>query len=270
MAPHLKFEEAAFELLITLAIILNAISAPAGMAPPLARLSPARRAATADAHAEAPWNRRAGPAGTETNPVAEALDRLVCERHLARDGCPRGPSTRACAARPRTAIADHGSNRRSAITSATPSRSRCSIIGWSRSGRRCSSDLIVSVATIVGFWRRLSFVNTYGNWFTLVSAGFPALGTAVSGFASRPISAATRCARWRPPTRFARSTRSCARTSRCPAPRTWRSRREDHAVRPRRVAARQPAARLVGRLAFHECRDGVDDAPGPPGSDESE
>ena len=25
------------------------------------------------------------------------------------------------------------------------------------------------------------FVNTYGNWFTLVSAGFPALGTAVFG-----------------------------------------------------------------------------------------
>jgi hypothetical protein len=24
-------------------------------------------------------------------------------------------------------------------------------------------------------------VNTYGNWFTLVSAGFPALGTAVFG-----------------------------------------------------------------------------------------
>ena len=43
------------------------------------------------------------------------------------------------------------------------------------------ATLVVSVATIIAYGAKLSFVNTYGNWFTLVSAGFPALGTAVFG-----------------------------------------------------------------------------------------
>jgi hypothetical protein len=44
-----------------------------------------------------------------------------------------------------------------------------------------ATTLLVSVATLVGLALDLPFVNTYGNWFTLVSAGFPALGTAVFG-----------------------------------------------------------------------------------------
>ena len=40
---------------------------------------------------------------------------------------------------------------------------------------------MVSVATLVGLGLGLNFVNTYGNWFSLVSSGFPALGTAVFG-----------------------------------------------------------------------------------------
>jgi hypothetical protein len=44
-----------------------------------------------------------------------------------------------------------------------------------------AATLIVSIATIVGLAINADFVNTYGNWFTLVSAGFPALGTAVFG-----------------------------------------------------------------------------------------
>src|SRR5206468_10020273 len=43
------------------------------------------------------------------------------------------------------------------------------------------ATLIVSVATIVGYAFNAAYVNTYGNWFTLVSAGFPALGTAIFG-----------------------------------------------------------------------------------------
>ena len=41
--------------------------------------------------------------------------------------------------------------------------------------------LIVSIATIIAYAANFAFVNSYGNWFTLVSAGFPALGTAVFG-----------------------------------------------------------------------------------------
>ncbi len=43
------------------------------------------------------------------------------------------------------------------------------------------ATLVVSVATLIGLGIGADFVNRYGNWFTLVSAGFPALGTAVFG-----------------------------------------------------------------------------------------
>ena len=38
------------------------------------------------------------------------------------------------------------------------------------------ATLLVSVATLIGLAVGADFVNRYGNWFTLVSAGFPALG----------------------------------------------------------------------------------------------
>ena len=184
MAPHLKFEFAALEMLITLAIILNAICRQApGMASPLARLSPARRAAAADAQPQAARNRGARPAGDPDQSRAEALDRLVCERNLARDGLPVG--------KPRLGTARRGSPRRSRIMK---SRRRSPITSAMRVqiellDRRLEeigtmlfvATLLVSVATLIGLALGADFVNRYGNWFTLVSAGFPALGTAVFG-----------------------------------------------------------------------------------------
>jgi hypothetical protein len=43
------------------------------------------------------------------------------------------------------------------------------------------ATFLVSVAAIVGYATDTWFVNRYGNWFTLISAGFPALGTAIFG-----------------------------------------------------------------------------------------
>ena len=43
------------------------------------------------------------------------------------------------------------------------------------------ATLIVSVVTLIGMAIGGRFVTTLGNWFTLVSAGFPALGTAIFG-----------------------------------------------------------------------------------------
>jgi len=43
------------------------------------------------------------------------------------------------------------------------------------------STLIVSVATLIGIAIGTNWVDRYGDWLTLVSAGFPALGTAVFG-----------------------------------------------------------------------------------------
>ena len=44
-----------------------------------------------------------------------------------------------------------------------------------------AATVVVTLATVVGLGLGSTFVNAYGNWFTLVSAGFPALGTAVFG-----------------------------------------------------------------------------------------
>jgi hypothetical protein len=41
--------------------------------------------------------------------------------------------------------------------------------------------LVLSIVALIGMAFGAEWVNTYGNWFTLVSAGFPALGTAVCG-----------------------------------------------------------------------------------------
>jgi hypothetical protein len=43
------------------------------------------------------------------------------------------------------------------------------------------ATVAVSIATIIGMALNASWLNSYGNWFTLVSAGFPALGTAIFG-----------------------------------------------------------------------------------------
>ena len=62
----------------------------AGMAPALARLSPARRTAAADAQPQAARARRARPAGDRDQSDPTALDRLVCGGGLAGDGLPPG------------------------------------------------------------------------------------------------------------------------------------------------------------------------------------
>ena len=43
------------------------------------------------------------------------------------------------------------------------------------------ATLIVSIATLLGLTFKSQFVTDYGDWFTLISAGFPALATAVFG-----------------------------------------------------------------------------------------
>jgi hypothetical protein len=43
------------------------------------------------------------------------------------------------------------------------------------------ATVVVSFATLVGMAIEAQWVTSYGDWFTLVSAGFPALGTAIFG-----------------------------------------------------------------------------------------
>ena len=43
------------------------------------------------------------------------------------------------------------------------------------------ATLLVSIAQILGYALSETYVSRLGNWFTLISAGFPALGTAIFG-----------------------------------------------------------------------------------------
>ena len=192
------------------------------------------------------------PPGTETNPVAEALDRLVCERDLARDGLP---------------VRSHRSPRAPRLAKAIAEHEVAPQVGYHERNARADRDARPPAGAdrhhaVRGDFDRVgrdprrprrstpAFVNRYGNWFTLVSAGFP--GARHGGFRN-PL-----------PGRFRRR-RAALDGDRRHARQIDEELRKDVSlsraadlteqaarimlVRPRRMAAGQPAARPVGRLA---------------------
>jgi len=183
MAPHLKFEFAAVELLITLAIILNAAIGSRQQwhrrwldyRQLAERLRPMRSLKMLGIAAP-------DPPGTATNPVPLRWIDWYASGIWRAMGCPAGLIDRACAARLGIAIADHevapqvGYHERNAKQIDLLDH-RLGQIGMVL----FAATLLVSVVTIVGLGVGSDYVNAYGNWFTLVSAGFPALGTAVFG-----------------------------------------------------------------------------------------
>jgi hypothetical protein len=183
MAPHLKFEEAALELLITLAIILNATIGSReewhrrwlDYRQLAERLRPMRSLKLLGIAAP-------DPPGTETNPVPKRWIDWYASGVWRAIGCPSGAIDRECAAHLGRAIADHEVEPQVSYHQRNARQidlldHRLEQIGmvlfW--------ATVVVSIATLIGMGLGSAFVNTYGNWFTLVSAGFPALGTAVFG-----------------------------------------------------------------------------------------
>jgi hypothetical protein len=183
MAPRLKFEEAAFELLITLAILLNAVIGThqqwhrrwLDYRQLAERLRPMRSLKLLGIAAP-------DPPGTETNPVPKRWIDWYASGIWRAMGCPVGAIDRACAARLGKAIAEHevepqvGYHQRNAKQIELLDR-RLEQTGMVL----FAATLLVTVATLVGLGFGSEYVNRYGNWFTLISAGFPALGTAVFG-----------------------------------------------------------------------------------------
>jgi len=183
MAPHLRFEETAFELLITLAIILNAVVGKKlewhrrwlDYRQLAERLRPMRSLKLLGIAAP-------DPPGTETNPVPRRWIDWYASGIWRATGCPSGTIDRACAAHLGEAIADHevapqvGYHERNAhqIELLDHRLEQIAFVLF-------AATVLVTIATLVGIGLGSNFVNTYGNWFTLVSAGFPALGTAVFG-----------------------------------------------------------------------------------------
>jgi hypothetical protein len=122
------------------------------------------------------------PPGTDTNPVPRRWIDWYASGIWRAMGCPSGSIDRVCAARLGAAIADHevgpqvGYHERNAKQIELLDH-RLEQIGFVL----FAATVLVTIATLVGIGVGSNFVNAYGNWFTLVSAGFPALGTAVFG-----------------------------------------------------------------------------------------
>ncbi|HEY6048060.1 MAG TPA: hypothetical protein VIV07_03335 [Sphingomicrobium sp.] len=183
LMPHLKFEEAALEMLITLAIIVNARIGTReewhrrwlDYRQLAERLRPMRTLKLLGIAAP-------DPPGTETNPVPKRWIDWYASGIWRAMGCPSGSIDAACANRLADAIAEHEVAPQVAYHEHHSEQielldHRLELIGTVL----FVATLIVSIATIIGYALNASYVNTYGNWFTLVSAGFPALGTAIFG-----------------------------------------------------------------------------------------
>jgi hypothetical protein len=183
MAPRLRFEEAAIEMLITLAIILNAFIGTReewhrrwlDYRQLAERLRPMRTLKLLGIAAP-------DPPGTASNPVPRRWIDWYAGGVWRAMGCPSGSISARGAGRLATAIADHEVEPQVRYHKRNAEQihlldHRLEQIGSLLFG----ATLLVSLATLIGLAINADYVNQYGSWFTLVSAGFPALGTAVFG-----------------------------------------------------------------------------------------
>jgi hypothetical protein len=183
LIPQYKFAEAAVEMLITIAIILNAIIATRDewhrrwldYRQLAERLRPMRSLKLLGIAAP-------DPPGTATNPVPRRWVDWYASGIWRGMGCPAGIIDRERANRLADSIADHevapqvSYHERNARLIAQLDH-RLGKIGFVL----FAATLVASILTLIGLAIKAEFVNTYSNWLTLVAAGFPALGTAVFG-----------------------------------------------------------------------------------------
>ena len=183
MAPHLKLQWAAAEMFITIAVILNAYIGSRSewhrrwldYRQLAERLRPMRSLKLLGIAAP-------DPPGTATNPIPRRWIDWYSAGIWRAMGCPSGAISRATASRLAVAIADHEVAPQMSYHERNARQillldHRLELIGTAL----FFATLVVSVATLAGLALGSRFVNDWGNWFTLVSAGFPALATAVFG-----------------------------------------------------------------------------------------
>jgi hypothetical protein len=183
MAPHLKFEFAGFELVITLAIILNAQIGTRqewhrrwlDYRQLAERLRPMRSLKLLGVAAP-------DPPGTQTNPIPRRWIDWYASGIWRAMGCPSGSIDAERAARLAEAIAEYevapqvGYHERHSEQIERLDH-RLELVGTTL----FAATLLTSIVTMAGLAIGAAYVNRFGNWFTLISAGFPALGTAVFG-----------------------------------------------------------------------------------------
>jgi len=183
MAPHLKFEFAGLELIITLAIILNAHIGNRNQwhrrwldyRQLAERLRPMRSLKLLGIAApDAP--------GTATNPVPRRWIDWYASGIWRAMGCVAGSLDGERAARLGKVIGEYEIAPQVAYHRRNSAQIhkldyRLGMIGFAL----FVATVAVSVATLIAMTMKAEWVNEYGNWLTLVSAGFPALGTAIFG-----------------------------------------------------------------------------------------
>ena len=183
MFPHLKFQEAFAETIITVAIILNA---HVGIKNEwhrrwldyrqlAERLRPMRSLTLLGIAAP-------DPPGTETNPVPQRWIDWYAGGVWRAIGSASGTMDSKSAADLAEAIGEH-----EIAPQVSYHRRNANVIQLlderlEKAGTALFFvTLISSNITLVGYAMGWSLVNTYNNWFTLISAGFPALATAIFG-----------------------------------------------------------------------------------------
>ena len=183
MFPTLKFQEAAAEMVITVAIICNAHIGSKNewhrrwldYRQLAERLRPMRSLKLLGIAAP-------DPPGTETNPVPQRWIDWYAGGIWRAMGCPSGKIDRAAAARLATSITE----REIAPQVSYHERNAHQIHLLDHRLEQIGTglffiSLIASIATLVGYAAKFAYVNVESNWFQLISAGFPALATAIFG-----------------------------------------------------------------------------------------
>ena len=183
MFPHLKIQEAFAEMLVTLAVILNAHIGTKrewhrrwlDYRQLAERLRPMRSLKLLGIAAP-------DPPGTETNPVATRWIDTYASGIWRAMGCPTGEIDRETAERLSTAIADHEIEPQMRYHERNAHVIELLDHRLERLGTLLFfATLVASDITLVGLSMNAYYITEYSNWFTLVSAGFPALATAIFG-----------------------------------------------------------------------------------------
>jgi hypothetical protein len=183
MFPHLKLQESLAEMVITVAIICNAHIGSKNewhrrwldYRQLAERLRPMRSLKLLGIAAP-------DPPGTETNPVPQRWIDWYAGGIWRAMGCPSGVIDRGSATRLATSITDRevapqiGYHERNAHQIHLLDH-RLEQIGTAL----FFITLMSSIATLIGYAAKFAYVNIESNWFQLISAGFPALATAIFG-----------------------------------------------------------------------------------------
>ena len=183
MFPHLKFQEALIETVLTVAIILNAHVGSKNewhrrwldYRQLAERLRPMRSLKMLGLAAP-------DPPGTETNPIAQRWIDWYASGVWRAMGCPSGSLDPAGAASLAEGIGDH----EVAPQMSYHERNAKVIELLDKRLEKFGTflffmTLVSSNITLVGMAINAAYVTLWGNWFTLISAGFPALATTVFG-----------------------------------------------------------------------------------------